>query len=175
MLRRVLPLPFLISSKVPNPLPVDSPVPSPSLICNTIVGILVRCSSATSPSPFVNPTGRICCQLVACCRYSIFHMVLLRFYHTFTYINRPCEAQSPFMMFGFCLVHYLPLFVGAMKWAEVHALYSIQVGLSTLPSPALKPSYIIRIRSNVSSTHLISHADQPGVMVAALGHLDFHP
>jgi hypothetical protein len=47
-------------------------------------------------------------------------------------------------------------FVGEeMKWAvnEMRVLYSIQVGLSTLPSPALKLSYIIRIRSNVSSTH----------------------
>ena len=46
------------------------------------------------------------------------------------------------------------------RWrGRKYVLYSIQVDLSTLPSPALRLSYIIRIRSSVSSTHLISHAE----------------
>ena len=42
----------------------------------------------------------------AICKYSILHMILLRFYHTFIFINRPCNFWSPFAMLEAYLIHH---------------------------------------------------------------------
>jgi len=56
---------------------------------------------------------------------------------------------------------HVAFFFSMVRGNEVggHELYSIQVGLSTLPSPPVELSYIIRIRPNVSTMHPISHAE----------------
>ena len=56
------------------------------------------------------------CVEAARCKYSILHMTLLRLYHIFIFINRPCNFWSPFAMFGSYLVHH-PYFVNRPHFA----------------------------------------------------------